>query len=152
MRKSEDVDRVREEIRELLLSQYFAVLCTRGKTHPYCSLIGFAVTEDLRSIVFSTMKDTRKYNNILACGNVSFLIDSRKNRIEDLKDATALSVLGEVKSVDSGIDSERRKFFLARHPNLTSFLDDPNTVLVTVEVSRYIFVTRFQEVFELEIG
>ena len=151
MTKTTDENRVRETIRGLLESQYFAVLCTKGETHPYCSLVGFAATPDMSHVVFATMKDTRKYRNLSAEGRVSLLIDSRTNRVEDLKDASALTVIGEVCAVESNLDGEHRDLYLERHPHLAPFLADPNTVIICVKVSKYILVSRFQEVFELEI-
>jgi hypothetical protein len=105
----------------------------------------------MRYLVFATMKDTRKFRNISADKRVSLLIDSRTNRVEDLKDASALTALGEVCDIENAADGEHRPLYIERHPHLTSFIDDPNTVIVCVEVSRYILVSRFQEVFELEM-
>jgi hypothetical protein len=151
MSRTGDIERVREDVRGLLKSQYFAVLSTRGETHPYGTLVGFAATDDMRHIVFATMKDTRKFRNLSADGHVSLLIDSRTNRVEDLKDARALTALGEVCGAESAADSGHGQLYLERHPHLASFIDDPNTVIVCVKVSRYILVSRFQEVFELEM-
>jgi hypothetical protein len=150
MKKSNE-SRIREEVQELLESQYFAVLSTRGKTHPYGTLVGFVATDGMKHIVFATMKDTRKFRNMSADGRVSLLIDSRTNRVEDLKDAQALTALGEVCAFESPSDGQHRPVYLERHPHLSSFLDDPNTVIVCVKVSRYILVSRFQEVLELEM-
>ena len=92
MNNPETKERVRRVIADLLGSQYFAVLCTKGETHPYCSLVGFAATGDLRRIVFATMRDTRKFRNLSADGRVSMMIDSRTNRVEDLSESSALTV------------------------------------------------------------
>lgn len=151
MKRTDNNEIVRESIRELFRTQYFAVLCTKGETHPYCSLVGFAATPDMSHVVFATMKDTRKFRNLSSEGRVSLLIDSRTNRVEDLKDASALTALGEVCAVESNLDGEHRDLYLERHPHLASFLADPNTVIICVKVSKYILVSRFQEVFELEI-
>ena len=101
MTKKTDEDRLRKAIRSLLESQYFAVLSTKGETHPYCSLVGFVATADMSHIVFATMKATRKFRNLSADAFVSLLIDNRTNRIEDLKDASALTVLGEVCDIET---------------------------------------------------
>jgi hypothetical protein len=146
-----DESRVREEVQKLLEAQYFAVLSTKGETHPYGTLVGFVATKGMKHIVFATMKDTRKFRNLSADGHVSLLIDSRTNRVEDIKDAQALTALGEVCAIESPSDGEHGPVYLERHPHLSSFLDDPNTVIVSVKVSRYILVSRFQEVFELEM-
>ncbi|MDQ1240153.1 MAG: hypothetical protein QG577_2339 [Thermodesulfobacteriota bacterium] len=52
------------EIRNLLASQQFAVLSTQKQDNPYLNLVAFAETSDLRTILFATMRATRKYGNI----------------------------------------------------------------------------------------
>ena len=151
MKSTGDIERVRGAVSDLLATQYFAVFCTRSETHPYCSLVGFAAAKDLRHIVLATMKDARKFRNLSSDGRVSLMIDSRTNRVEDLSDASAVTVIGEVGGVESAEESPHRELYLRRHPHLESFLDDPNTVIVCVDVSKYILVSRFQEVLELEI-
>lgn len=150
-KQPEDFSLIREAIRDLLDTQYFAVLSTKGTTFPHGTLVGFAATDDLKHILFATMRDTRKHRNIEIDHHVSLLIDSRTNRIEDLKDAQALTVLGEAREARG---RTRRRFisiYLERHPHLACFLEDPNTALMKVDVKKYIFVRRFQEVFELDI-
>ena len=53
-----------ELLKEVLNMQYFAVLNTLGEGLPYSNLVSFAVTDDLRSLVFVTNRNTRKYKNI----------------------------------------------------------------------------------------
>lgn len=140
-----------EAVRGLLQSQYFAVLSTKGRTHPYVSLVGFAATEDLRFIVFATMEDTNKYRNISSDRHVSLLVDNRTNSAEDLEKAVAVTVLGAASKAQGNEREDLEPLYLARHPELADFLEDPRTALIKVTVSKYIFVSRFQEVFELEM-
>jgi hypothetical protein len=48
-------------IRWLLTEQSYAVLCTQSQSQPYGSLIAFAASDDLKTIVFATPVATRKY-------------------------------------------------------------------------------------------
>ena len=41
--------------------QYSSVLATDDKGQPYTSLISYAITPDLKRVIFATPKDTRKY-------------------------------------------------------------------------------------------
>mgnify|MGYP002068211782 CR=1 FL=1 len=41
-------------IRRLLMEQGYAVLCTQSQSQPYGSLIAFAASDDLKTIVFAT--------------------------------------------------------------------------------------------------
>jgi nitroimidazol reductase NimA-like FMN-containing flavoprotein (pyridoxamine 5'-phosphate oxidase superfamily) len=143
--------RIRKDIRKLLSSQMLAVLATAGSEHPYCTLVGFAFTEDLRSLVFATTRDTRKFRNIEVDSKVSLLIDSRKNRVGDFKNAEAVTVLGTAAEITGRGRGSLRKLYLDRHPHLDDFLDSPDTALIKIAVRRYIIVQRFQEVRELDI-
>lgn len=148
---ADNADRIEREIREMLRSQYFAVLSTRGETHPYGTLVGFAATADLRHLLFATMRHTRKHRNIDADNRVSLLVDTRTNRAEDLREAQALTALGEAREARGTKRGRYESLYLERHPHLAGFLADPQTALFAVRISRYILVSRFQEVFELDM-
>lgn len=148
---SSESSRIRNVIRSVLERQKLAVLATAGHEYPYCTLVGFAYTKDLRSIVFATVRDTHKFKNIQADTNVSLLIDTRTNSVDDFKDATAVTALGTAGEVSGTRRGTYRRLYLARHPHLRDFVDSPNTALVRVAVCRYIVVQRFQEVRELDI-
>ena len=44
---------LQQHIGRLIKRQLYAVLCTQGQSQPYGSLVAFAASEDLKSIVFS---------------------------------------------------------------------------------------------------
>jgi nitroimidazol reductase NimA-like FMN-containing flavoprotein (pyridoxamine 5'-phosphate oxidase superfamily) len=146
-----EASRIRNDIRNLLCSQALAVLATAGRRFPYCTLVGFAFTADLKILVFATVRDTRKFKNIEIDSAVSLLIDSRTNSVGDFKNAAALTVLGTAAEVPGAKRGPYRRLYLKRHPHLHDFVASPNTALVAVTVHRYIFVQRFQEVRELDM-
>jgi hypothetical protein len=74
----------RQKLKHLFETQSLAVLSTCREGHPYSSLIGFVATGNLRSIVFATLRHTRKYDNIVNNQRISILIDSRTNSIDEL--------------------------------------------------------------------
>lgn len=146
-----DKEGLLERISTLLDDQNFAVLATRGDEHPYTTLVGFARSEDCRQIIFATSRHTRKYRNLKKAPNVSLLFDNRTNHVRDLKDAEALTALGTAREVD-GTDEERGlTLYLNRHPYLEEFVSGPDSVLISVEVSRYILVSNFQNVLEYKV-
>lgn len=63
-------------VKEVIGTQYFAVLNSVGNGQPYSNLISFAVTDDLKTVVFVTSRKTRKFTNIQTNANVSLLIDN----------------------------------------------------------------------------
>lgn len=129
--------KVEELLKEVLKTQYFAVLNTLGDGLPYSNLISFAVTEDLRSLVFVTNRDTRKYKNIQGNKNISLLIDNRTNQPSDVSHAVAITVIGTA-GEETGNRSNLEAIFLARHPQLKQFVDTPNNATILVNVREYI--------------
>ncbi|MBF0327536.1 MAG: pyridoxamine 5'-phosphate oxidase family protein [Nitrospirae bacterium] len=57
--------------------QLHAVLATVSGNEPYTSLVAYAVTPDMKGLVFATPSATRKFRNLMKNTKVSLLIDSR---------------------------------------------------------------------------
>jgi nitroimidazol reductase NimA-like FMN-containing flavoprotein (pyridoxamine 5'-phosphate oxidase superfamily) len=145
----EEVEEVWTIIRELLESQRLAVLSTQGKEQPYSNLVAFAVTPDLRYLIFATTRATRKYANLKTEPRVSILIDNRSNQEIDFSEASAVTVLG---TTTEAPDSDRGKYlrhYLHKHPYLKEFVTAPSCALMRVKVEKFIVVTQFKEVREI---
>ena len=126
-----------ESLEEVLSTQYFAVLNTLGECLPYSNLVSFAVTEDLRSLVFITNRNTRKYKNIQENGNISLLIDNRTNQASDVSQAIAITAIGTA-CEEMENKSSLQNIFLARHPQLKQFVDAPNNAIMLVTIREYV--------------
>ena len=142
---------IRQRITELLHSQLLAVLSTHTHGQPYASLIAFAETQDLCDILFATTRATRKFANLQADSRSAFLIDSRSNMVDDFHEASAVTAIGLVKEIQADERPEYLPIYLAKHPHLEEFVHAPSTALLKVRVSKYILVSRFQEVMELHL-
>ena len=126
-----------ELLREVVSTQYFAVLNTIGQGLPYSNLVSFAATDDLRSLVFVTGRNTRKYKNMQDNHNISLLIDNRTNKPSDTSQATAIAAIGIAREeIDK--KSLLRDIFLARHPQLRQFVDAPDNAIMLVTIRLYI--------------
>lgn len=126
-----------ELLREIVSTQYFAVLNTIGQGLPHSNLVSFAATEDLKSLVFVTGRNTRKYGNIQDNHNISLLIDNRTNRSSDTSQATAIAAIGIAREeIDNR--SLLRDIFLARHPQLRHFVEAPDSAIMLVTIRKYI--------------
>ena len=139
---------LRQKIADLLSKEKLAVLASWDGKQPYNTLVAYIFTEDLKSILFATRKDTKKYQNIAKYPYVSLLIDNRTNDKKDFKDAVALTVSAKAKQI------EKQAYFnlyLNRFPDLKEFLENPQTALILLEIQQYIYVQRFQEVLELNM-
>jgi len=128
-------------IKRVLASQRFAVLATQSEGQPYVNLIAFAEADNLRSLLFVTSRDTRKYSNILANRKVAVLIDSRKNRVSDLNNAVAITALGTIEEAQTPNKESLLRRYLSKHPSLKEFLYKPSNALMKVSVTDYIVAT-----------
>ncbi len=143
---------MQERIKALLSEQPLAVLSTQRQGQPYSSLMAFAHSEDLQVIVVATGKSTRKHQNIIIDSRVSLLVDNRSNSEEDFHSATALTVLGVAKPIDTDERPVYEAIYLNRHPYLEKFLRSPATTFIKIAVKHYLLVSRFQNVMEYRIS
>ncbi len=144
---------LRTRIKALLYSQLYGVLSSQGEGGlPHASIIAFASADDLSSIVFATPRNTRKYSYMLARDRVAFFIDDRRARKEEIMDVSGLEAQGRVREL---LDKERedyRAVFLARQPDMASFVDAPGSALMLLDIERYDMVDHFQHVLVLSVG
>jgi nitroimidazol reductase NimA-like FMN-containing flavoprotein (pyridoxamine 5'-phosphate oxidase superfamily) len=138
-----------ETIRKFCEGESFAVLATQGNGQPYTSLIGFATSEYLTHLVFATPKQTRKYALLEKNNLVALLVDNRSSQSDSLDYLSALTITGKAEILSNPAEKNKWSALLAeKHPYLQDFLPSPDTAIVVVEVSKYIYVRRFQEVTE----
>jgi len=136
-----------DRLRLLDKTQMHAVLATDSDGQPYTSLIAYALTPDMKKVVFATPRATRKFKNILKNRLVSLMIDSRSNTERDYMDAESVTILGNAYSLRRGKKwSDLAEVLKKKHPELIEFIDSPETVLICVEINQCIHVTRFQSV------
>jgi nitroimidazol reductase NimA-like FMN-containing flavoprotein (pyridoxamine 5'-phosphate oxidase superfamily) len=124
-------------LREVVGTQYFAVLNTVGQGLPYSNLVSFATTQDLRALVFATGRNTRKYKNMQENRNISLLIDNRANQPSDTSQAVAVTVVGTVQE-ETKKRNAYQDILLARHPQLRHFVEAAHSAIMLVTVQEYI--------------
>jgi nitroimidazol reductase NimA-like FMN-containing flavoprotein (pyridoxamine 5'-phosphate oxidase superfamily) len=138
-------------VKDLCGTQRSAVLATQEGSQPYLSLMAFAATPDLKTIIVATDRRTRKYANLMAEPRVALLIDNRSNTPADTQEAVAITVVGQAREAPP---EERERFlrlFLSKHPHLEDFATSVTCALIAVQVSTYVVVQRFEEVQEMSM-
>ncbi|MDD4240543.1 MAG: pyridoxamine 5'-phosphate oxidase family protein [Smithellaceae bacterium] len=128
---------MRPDIRELIQSGKTCVLATVSEGQPHCSLMSYAADENGREIYMATLKNTKKYKNLVVNPSVSLLIDSREAGSPGRQGTTrALTITG---TFQSGLGEQRRETLrqklLARHPELADFLANPAAEIVVIKVN-----------------
>jgi nitroimidazol reductase NimA-like FMN-containing flavoprotein (pyridoxamine 5'-phosphate oxidase superfamily) len=130
----------------MLASQTLAVLSTRGVDFPHASLVSFAAGADLRTLVFATLRTTRKYANIARNPRVALTVDDRCATGADPRQTIVVTATG----VAQEVPAQKREFwqnvYLARHPSLREFVASPDCALIAVAVKSYDIITDLQTV------
>ncbi len=148
--KTEDGrNQVEAEIRELCSEQPFAVLATQGDGQPYTNLISFAFSENFEHLVFATPAQTRKYVLISKNNKVSLLIDNRDRYPESINLIRAVTVTGKAKILEDPEQIEKWSGLLVKkHSYLEKFIKSSTSGLILVDIIRFFYVRRFQEVYQ----
>jgi general stress protein 26 len=149
--EGEDARILEDVIRRLLEEQPFAVLATQGKGITNASLISFAKTDDLKHIVFATPINSGKFDLIDGDENVSILVDDRSQQQDSINQISALTITGKARILrDKNEITNWAGLLTGKYPNLTAFVKAPNTAVILVEVVRFFYVSKFQEVQEFD--
>jgi len=137
---------------KLFTVQRHAVLATTNGNVPYCSLMTFAVKDDLSQIILATPEKTEKFKNIKSNPQVSMLIDDRQNKASDSEFSMAVTVLGRAKESSSQEQETVKGIFLTKNPYLDEFVQASTTRLIQVDVDQYVVARRFQEVTVINLS
>jgi nitroimidazol reductase NimA-like FMN-containing flavoprotein (pyridoxamine 5'-phosphate oxidase superfamily) len=146
-----DSSQLAQQLRELFSSQSLAVLATHSEGQSYGSLVAFAVTEDLKHLLFATTRATRKYANLMKNPRVAMVMDNRSNEESDFHQAMAVTATGQVREATGSEKDRFTKVYLSKHPHLVDFVSSPTCALVTLEVETYYLVSQFQNVTEFHM-
>jgi heme iron utilization protein len=143
---------VSDRLKALNSMERFGVLATLEEGKPYASLVAYALSPDLRAVVFATTKNTRKYKNIIKADQVALLIDNRSQESPITK-AEAVTLTGRAKPLRKGRErAEMMSIYLDKHQDLTDFVQSPTTALVALRIDQAVYVSRFQEVTTWQPG
>jgi nitroimidazol reductase NimA-like FMN-containing flavoprotein (pyridoxamine 5'-phosphate oxidase superfamily) len=138
-------------LRGLFSSQSLAVLATYGSGQPYGSLVAFAATDDLKSLLLATKRATRKFANLTRHPRIALVMDNRANQETDFQQAVAVTATGTVREVGTAERDRLLSLYLSKHPSLREFVTSPTCALLRVDVDTYYVVSQFQNVMELHI-
>ncbi|MBE0525336.1 MAG: pyridoxamine 5'-phosphate oxidase family protein [Candidatus Thorarchaeota archaeon] len=142
--------KVRTHIDSVLSSQEIAVLGTSKDDEPYSCLIAFAVTADLREMVFATMRQRLKYANIMANPRVTLIIDDRDAKASDFNDTTSITMVGTARDVKGNGRDQYAALLLRRHPKLVDFVNSPDCAVICVEIDKIYIVSEFESVVKIK--
>ncbi|MFA6636764.1 MAG: pyridoxamine 5'-phosphate oxidase family protein [Candidatus Omnitrophota bacterium] len=138
-----------EVVREVLNAQNLGVLATFGEKYPYTSLVGFVMGENERTIIFTTLRNTRKYLYLTRRPEVSILISTGTNHPSDFQKSSAVTAFGEAREAAPSEKDGFKALFLKKFPFLEDFTLNAGCAFIKVDIKKYLVVTRFQKVREI---
>jgi heme iron utilization protein len=141
-----------EVVRDVLKTQNLGVLATFGEKYPYTSLVGFVAGENERTIIFTTLRNTRKYQHLTQRPEVSILISTGTNDPSDFQESSAVTAFGEAREATPSEKDSFKALYLNKFPFLENFTLDVGCAFIKVDIKKYLVVTRFQEVSEVVLG
>ena len=147
-----DLPKIENDLIKLLRAQPLAVLSTQEEGQPYASLVAFVSKDDLTRLYFATLRSTRKFANIMKDSRVAMLIDNRSNNPADFQQATTVTATGRSVEVALNKQAGVLELYLAKHPELKSFVNSPTCTLCEVRIGTYFVCTNFQNVIEVPIN
>lgn len=128
-----------EVMKNLMKSKETCVLATVSGSEPHCSLMSYAIREDCREIYMMSLKNTKKYENLLKNPSVSVLVDDREDRgPADRLHTRALTVSGRFEPAENEeAEAGMKSLLLARHPHLKEFAGNPDMKFFSVKIQSF---------------
>ena len=140
-RENGSIGKYLDILKHLLVSQQVGTLATQDREQPYTSLVAYAANKDMKTIIFVTSGDTRKYNNIVNNSKVSLLIHNYGGDVSDLNQAVAVTILGTAKVISPQDKDYLTDLYLAKYHYLENFVRQPENKLIMITVYDYIIAT-----------
>ena len=140
---------VRGRIEKVLESQKIAVLGTSMDDEPYSCLVGYAITDDFRNVIFATMRARLKYRNIVANPRVTLIVDNRDEMRSDFNETTSITMIGTAEDVMGEDRGHYVDLLLKRHPVLSEFVDSPDCAIIKVSLDKMYIVSEFESVIRI---
>jgi nitroimidazol reductase NimA-like FMN-containing flavoprotein (pyridoxamine 5'-phosphate oxidase superfamily) len=130
-----------DKVKEMLLDNSLCVLCTVSKDLPYCSLMTYILSDDLKTLYMVTDRKSRKFKNLLGNSVVSLLVDNRQKLVFP-SDETVASVTfeGVLKHLDPLETEIMRIQLVKKHEELKNILNNPDCVIFGIELKSFLLL------------
>jgi general stress protein 26 len=124
-----------EKMRSILEQNSLCVLATISADKPHCSLMSYILDETRTKFLMTTLKDSRKFRNVVANPNVSILVDTRTTCQNNGEDLQALTIWGHCSLIVEDRERLRLLEILAtRHPRLQELVERPDAQVLCIQI------------------
>ena len=126
------------KMKNLLKEKDICVLATVSGNQPHCSLMAYVADEDGRQIYMVTLRDTKKFKNLIQNPAVSLLIDTREDDAGSQRSqAKALTVNGVFQRVEREKQTPMQARILERHPHLRDLFTKGEAEIFCVRIESF---------------
>lgn len=130
-----------DRVNEMLLDNSLCVLCTVSNDLPYCSLMTYVLSDDLKTVYMVTDRKSRKFRNLLENSIVSLLVDNRQKLVFPSDDTVAsVTFEGVLKHLDPLETEVVRIKLVKRHEELKNILNNPDCVIFGIELKSFLLL------------
>jgi nitroimidazol reductase NimA-like FMN-containing flavoprotein (pyridoxamine 5'-phosphate oxidase superfamily) len=130
-----------DRVKEMLLDNSLCVLCTVSKDLPYCSLMTYILSDDLKTLYMVTDRKSRKFKNLLGNSVVSLLVDNRQKLVfpsdETVASVTFEGILKHLEPLETEI---MRIQLVKKHEELKNILNNPDCVIFGIELKSFLLL------------
>ncbi len=149
----------RARLRDLIRQTDLCVLATvgldeDGRPRPHCSLMACLSGDDPdRELFFLTLRDTRKFENLIRHPHVSLLLDSRVDDAGERRDqARALTIAAEADLVtDPAAARAWKERLVEKHPQLAALAARKNCAVVRAIFREFTYLEGAEDVFREKV-
>lgn len=130
-----------DRVKEMLMDNSLCVLCTVSNDLPYCSLMTYVLSDDLKTVYMVTDRNSRKFRNLLGNSKVSLLVDNRQ-KLAFPTDETVASVTfeGVLKHLDALEMEVVRIQLVKEHEELRNILNSPDCVIFGIKLKSFLLL------------
>lgn len=141
-----------EQIERILKANSLCVLCTVGGGHPYCSLMTYILSDDLRTLYMITTQESRKYENLRSNPHISVLVDTRQSLVSSgEKPISSVTFEGVYDPIEPGTMELIRTRMAREHGELAEILQSPGCVLLGIRLKSFLLLNGPVDCFRGEL-
>lgn len=142
-----------DQIQDILHKLRFGIFTSVKNNIPHPTLVAFINMENLSTIVFATTRKSRKFRNLIDNPVVAFFWNTQTNKPDDVNSSVTITAVGVANPLELAEEITRvKKRYLAKHPYMEDFLNDAETAVVAVKISKYELLSDFESISVLEIS
>lgn len=141
-----------ETAKDIILSGSMAVLATSADSQPHCSLMSYLAREDARTIFMLTLKNSRKFKNILNNPRVSLLIDTRNMPGVEPSAIKALTIEAVCLPVEDKRGQKLKKALIERNPQLEPLGRQEDSVVLEIQPGSFLLLDGVNDAYYLDLN